>query len=799
VQDLKYAVRTFLQKPGFTLLAIVALALAIGASSAMFSVVNAVILKPLDFDDSENVVVVWESAPKLGFEIFSTAPANFVDWAAQAKSFEAMAAIQGTQFTLTGFEAAERVPGLLVSADFFKLVRTHAFIGRTLQPEDAVPGKNKVVVVSYGFWNRRLGKDVSATSKKLQLGGESYDIVGVMPERFRYPAFTPDIWAPLDLTGEQPRGGHFVITLGRLKPGASLESAGAEMKTIAAALAKAYPRTNENWTTKVVNLHADIIKDLQQSLYILFGAVGFVLLIACANVANLLLARGADRAREIAVRTAMGAQRGRVIRQLLTESVLLSMVGGVAGIGFAYVALSTVVAMAPPNLPRIHETTIDRTVLGFSLLISLVTGIVFGIVPALQISTANLTDALKEATRGSSARRYWTRHLLVIAEVALTIVVLIGAGLMIRSLGNLSGVNPGFDPQHVLTAQFNLPAVRYKTGEEQIAFIDRVLDRISALPGVTQVGTNSFLPLAGGGFVISYTIQGRPPIRPQDEPSASMRFISPNYFAAIKAPVIQGRGFTSQDRQNSPLVIIVNEAFVRREFPHEDPINKQMSIGYGNGQGNPPRTIVGVVKDMKINSVGEEVEPQYYVPFAQLPFSNVALAVRTSGDPAQLTAALRNVMKELDPDIAVFNLRPFEEVISTSLSQSRFNAGLLGAFAGIAMFLACFGVYGVMSYSVNQRTRELGIRMALGQERSSVLKMIIMQALGLSGIGVLCGLIGAAVLTRLMRTMLFGVDPADPQTFILVAVSLVIVAVGAGYLPARRATQVDPLVALRHE
>ncbi len=800
MQDLKYAIRTLLQKPGFTIVAIVALALAIGASSAMFSVVNAVILKPLNFDDSERVAIVWESAPKLNFDIFTTSPANFVDWAAQAKSFETMAAYQRTQFTLTGFEAAERVPGALVSADYFKLVRTPAFIGRTLLPEDAVKGKDKVAVVSYGFWNRRLGKDASALGQKLILGGETYDLVGVMPERFMYPSNT-DIWAPMDLSGTQPRGAHFLVTLGRLKEGVSIESAAVEMKKIAGDLEQAHLDTNGGWTTKVVNLHDDLIKDLRQSLYILLGAVGFVLLIACANVANLLLARGADRAREMAVRTAMGAQRGRVIRQLLTESIILALIGGIAGIAFAYIALSTFVSMAPPNLPRIQETTLDRTVLGFSLLISVATGIAFGIVPALQVSRTNLSETLKEATRGSStgAGRHRIRQFLVVAEVALTIVVLIGAGLMIQSVGKLLGVNPGFDPQHVLTAQFNLPSVRYKTDEAQVAFMDRVLERVSALPGVTQAGSNNSLPLSGGSFMISYTVQGRPPIPSQDEPSAAMRFISPNYFAAIKAPIVQGRPFTAQDRLNSPPVIIINEALVRREFPHEDPIGKQMVIGYDNGSDHPARTIVGVVKDIKITSISGEAEPQYYVPFAQLAFSGISLAIRTAGDPAQLTSTLRNTMKELDPDLAVFNIRPYEEIISTSISQSRFNATLLASFAGIAMFLACFGVYGVMSYSVNQRTHEIGIRMALGQERSSVLKMILRQALVMSGIGVACGIIGAIALTRLMRTMLFNVDPADPRTFIVVALSLVVVAVCAGYLPARRATRVDPLIALRYE
>jgi putative ABC transport system permease protein len=800
-QDIKYGFRTLLQRPGFTFVAIVALALAIGASSAMFSVVNAVILKPLNFDDSENVAIIWESAPKLNFDIFTVSPANFFDWHNQAQSFEALAAYQRTQFTLTGFEAAERVPGAQVSADYFRLVKTPALVGRTLLPEEAAQGKDKVAVVSYGFWKQRFGADRAAVGRALMLNGESYTIVGVMPERFMYPTNT-EIWTPMEINPTQGRGGHYLVAIGRLKPGVSMESASAEMKTIAANLEKAYPQTNDGWTTKLVNLHEEMIKDIRQSLYILLGAVGFVLLIACANVANLLLARGSDRSREMAVRTAMGASRVRIVRQLLTESVLLSFAGGTGGMALAYGVLSVLVRMAPPNLPRIQEATVDPTVLAFTVLVSLATGLGFGIFPAFQISRTNIHDALKEAARGSSTgiERHRVRNLLVVAEVALTIIVLIGAGLMIQSLGKLTGVNPGYDPQDVLTAQFNMPGVRYPNPEAQNAFMDRMRQRLSALPGATDVGTVSLLPLSGGSMVITYTIDdGRPPIPPQDQPSAAIRFITPGYFQALRVPMVKGRDFTEQDRAGTPQVVIINEALAHREFPNQDPLGKKMQIGYGNGNTPTAPNIVGVVKDMKITNIRGEAEPQYYLPFAQLPFSSVALTIRTSGSPSQLGNTLRSTMKELDPDIALFNIRPFEDVIATSISQARFNATLLSTFAAVALLLAAVGVYGVMAYSVTQRTHEIGIRLALGQDRGSIMKMILGRALLMAGIGVVAGIVGALELTRLMESMLFRVKASDPWTFAGVALALVFVAIVASYLPARRATRVDPMIALRYE
>jgi len=802
LKDLRYGIRTLIQKPGFTIVAIIALALAIGSSSAMFSVVNAVILKPLNFDDSQDVVIIWESAPKLNFDIFTASPPNFHDWRVQAKSFDHMAAYQRTQFTLTGMDAAERVPGAFVSSDYFPLVKTPAMIGRTLLPEEAAAGKDKVVVLSYGFWNRRLGADPEVAGRKLMLNGEPYNIVGVMPERFMYPANT-ELWAPLIVNPTQGRGAHFLVALGRLKSGVSMETAAAEMKTIASDLEKQHPNSNDGWTTKVFNLHDDIIKDLRQSLYILLGAVGFVLLIACANVANLLLARGADRSREMAVRTAMGASRFRIIRQLLTESVLLSLAGGILGIVLAYLALSTFVAMAPQNLPRIQEATMDRTVLAFAVLISLLTGIGFGVFPAFQISRTNLNDSLKEATRGTSGgtERHRIRNLLVVAEVALTIVVLIGAGLMLQSLSKLMGVNPGFDSHNVLTAQFNLPRVRYPNNAAQTAFMDRMLERLSTLPGVSKLGTVSSLPLGGGSMVITYTIVGKPPVLPQNQPSAAIRFITPSYFSSLKVPMAQGREFTDQDRAGAAPVIIINEALARREFPGEDPLGRQMQIGYGNtaADGNLQRTIVGVVKDMKITSIRGEAEPQYYLPYAQMPFSSVAITMRTAGDPGQLASLLRSEMKNLDADIALFALRPFQEVVATSISQARFNSVLLATFAGIALLLASVGVYGVMAYSVNQRTHEIGIRMALGQRRSSVLRMVLGQAMLMAAIGIVIGVAGAYALTHVMTTMLYNVTPTDPITFIGVSLILVAVAAAASYLPAHRATRVDPMIALRYE
>ena len=802
LQDIRYGFRTLFQKPSFTIAAILALGLAIGSSSAMFSVVNAVILKPLNFDDSENVVIIWESAPRLNFDTFTASPANFVDWRTQAKSFEYMAAYQRSQFTLTGTnDAAERVPGALVSSDYFKLMKTPAFLGRTLLPEEAAPGKDKVVLVSYGFWNRRLGADREVVGRQLVLNGEPYNIVGVMPDRFMYPTNT-ELWAPTDINVNQGRGGHYLVAIGRLKAGVTIDTATTEMKKISGDLSRAYPDSNDGWTTKVINLHDDIISGVRQSLYILLGAVGFVLLIACANVANLLLARGTDRNKEIAVRTAMGASRGRIMRQLLTESVILAIAGGVLGIILAYVALGTLVSMAPPTLPRVQETVMDRTVLAFAVALSLLTGVAFGILPAFQVSKTGLGDSLKDATRGSSggSERHRVRRLLVVSEIALTIIVLVGAGLMLQSLGKLAGVDVGFNPKNVLTAQFNLSRIRYGTPEAQMALMDRVMERLSSLPGVTNAATTSALPLGGGSMVITYQIAGRS-VPPQDQPSAAIRFITPNYFKALQVPMVKGREFTDQDRATSPAVILINEALARREFPNEDPLGKQMLVGYGNSSddGQTPRTIIGVVKDMRIISVRGNPEPQYYLPLGQMPFPNLAVALRTTGQPGSLASAVKNEMKNLDADIALFNVRPFEEVVAASIGQARFNASLLATFAGVALLLASVGVYGVMAYSVNQRTHEIGIRMALGQRRTSVLSMILREALILTGIGLVIGIIGAFALTRVMETMLFNVDPTDPVTFLEVSLVLIVVAALAGYFPARRATRVDPMIALRYE
>jgi putative ABC transport system permease protein len=801
MNDVRYGVRSLLQRPGFTLVAVVALGLAIGATSAMFSVVNSVILKPLHFDDSNNVTIVWESAPKLNFSTFTVSPANFVDWHAQAKSFETMAVYSRTQFTLTGQEAAERIPGAQVSADYFKLVKTPPLIGRTFSPDETQPGKDKVVVVSYGFWNRRMGAKASAVGSALMLNGEPYTVVGVMPQRFMYPS-NSEIWAPIDVNISQGRGGHYLVALGRLRPGVAVETADAEMKKIAADLAKTYPPTNDGWTALVVNLQDDIVGDIRQSLYILLAAVGFVLLIACANVANLLLARGADRAKEMAVRTAIGASRGRIVRQLLTESVILSLLGGVLGIGLAYAALSAFVSMAPATLPRIQETTLDLTVLLFTIIVALTTGVGFGLFPAFQVTRTNLHDALKESSRGSSsgAERHRVRNLLVAGEVALTIVVLIGAGLLMQSLGKLIGVNPGFNPQNVLTAQFNLPRVTYATDEAQFSFMNRMLERFAALPGVTRLGTISTLPLSGGSMMISYDIGGRAPRPPQEQPSGHIRFISPEYFETIQAPIVKGRNFTAQDRANSPRVVIINESLARREFPNGDPLGKQMIIGYGDNT-KPQQTpvIVGVVRDMRIISVGGEVEPQYYLPVTQIPFSSVALALRTAGSPTQVSAALREAMKDLDPSIALYGVRAFEDVVAMSMAQTRFNATLLGTFAAVALLLASVGVYGVMAYSVNQRRHEIGIRLALGQTRSSILSMILRQGLQLAAAGAVIGIAGALALTRFLKTMLFNVNPTDLMTYAAVVAVLAAVAAGASLVPARRATRVDPVIALRSE
>ena len=796
IQDLHFALRTLRQRPAVTVVAIIALGLAIGSTTAMFSVVNAVLLKPLNFDDPERVVIIWESNPKAGLEIFTASPANFLDWQNQNTVFAGISAYNAGAATLTGIDGtAERVTRATVSDQFFQVVRTPAQLGRTLLREDAEEGKDVVAVISHGYWINRFGGDASVLGRNILLDGRSFLIVGVMPESFMYPANT-DIWIPLRLAGSTVRGGHTLQTIARLKDGVTVETARAEMKTIAGRLEKEYPETNENWTTLVFDLRQFIVRDLRGTLLVLMGAVGFVLLIACANVANLLLARASDRMKEIAVRTALGAGRLRVLRQLLTENIVLALAGGALGIVLAWIGLRALLSMAPANLPRLNETELNAPVLAFTILLSMLTGIVFGIFPALHLSRGNVGETLKDATRGSSggAERHRLRSLLVVSEIALTIVVTAGAGLMIQSLNQLQGVDPGFNPKNILTVQLNLPSPRY--GPQEIPpFLDRLLERVAALPGVTHAATTSQLPLTGPGATLIYAIDGRAPAAIQDWPNAQIRWVTPELFQTLQITLLQGREFTPQDGSTASPVVIINEALARRAFPGEEALGKRVIMA----PNAPPKEIVGIVRNTQEVNLSETQRALIYLPILQNPNPNIRLVVKARRDLAGLANPIRREVASLDKDLATFNIRTMEEVVGFSLAQTRFTSTLLGIFAVVALILAAVGIYGVMSYSVNQRTHEFGIRMALGAERRDVLNMVLRNALFLSALGAVVGTAGAFALTRLLAGMLFQVNPADPVTLGAVALFLIVVAIIASTIPAHRATKIDPMIALRYE
>jgi predicted permease len=797
VQDLRFAVRTLFQRPAVTIAAIVALGLAIGSTTAIFSVVNAILLKPLSFDEPDRVAILWESNPGRGLDIFTASPANFLDWEKQNTVFDSLSAYSAGSVTVTGVEeSAERIQRAVVSEQFFKVVRTPAHLGRTLLPEDSEKGKDVVAVLSHGYWQKRFGGDPAAVGKNIILDGRSFSIVGVMPGGFMYPNDI-DVWVPLVIAGSTVRGAHNLQTIGRLKDGISFQQSDTEMKTIAGRLATEYPQTNKDWTIKVFNVHEWIVRDMRATLFVLLGAVGFVLLIACANVANLLLARGSDRMKEIAVRMSLGAGRIRVLRQLLTENIVLAMAGGVFGVLLAWVGLRALLSIAPTNLPRLSETELNLPVMLFTLTLSVVTGILFGTFPAMYMLRRNLSEHLKDTTRGSTegAERHRLRSLLVAAEIALTIVVTVGAGLMMQSLNRLHGVDPGFDPENVLTVQFNLPAAKYPP-DSFPRFADQLLERVHSLPGVTSAASTTTLPLTGAGSTLIYGIEGKLPVTIPEWPNAQIRWVTPKLFETLGIALVQGRDFTSQDRNPAPRVVIINEALARRSFPGESAIGKRIVVG---GTNAPPAEIVGIVRNTLEVDLQETQRALIYLPVLQVPNPNIRLVVKSQTDLTALAGPIRREIAALDKDLATFNIRTMEEVVGLSVARTRFTTTLLGIFAGVAMILASVGVYSVMAYQVSQRTKELGIRMALGADRKDVLKMILRSAVLLSCGGAVLGIVGSFAVTRLLKDMLFQVNPADPVVLGAVTLLLVIVAIGASLVPARRATRIDPMIAIRYE
>ncbi|MBA3714399.1 MAG: ABC transporter permease [Pyrinomonadaceae bacterium] len=802
-QDLHYGLRMLAKNPGFTIVAVVALALGIGANSAIFSVVNTVLLRPLPYKDPDRLMMVWEDDAKGGFPRDTPAAANYIDWRDQNQVFEGMAAIANESFNMTGAGEPERIDGRRVSANLFSLLGVEPLMGRAFTPEEDQPGSNRVVIMSHGLWQLRFGSETKIIGSSLTLNGESFAVVGVMPPHFQFPSRDDELWVPIAFSSQEAtnRGRHYLQVIARTKPGVTVEQAQAEMNTIAARLQQQYPDSNTELGATVTPLHEHVVGDIKPALLVLWGAVGFVLLVACANVANLLLARAAVRQKEIAVRVALGASRPRLIRQFLTESMLLAVLGGIVGLLLSLWGVNLLKAFIPENISQAQAVAIDGRALSFTILVSLLTGLVFGLAPATQTSNFNLNETLKEGGRDSAtgSRGHRIRGLLVITEVAVSLVLLIGAGLLINSFLRLLNVDPGFRADKLLTMRVVLPELKYPDQTRRTAFYTELVSRIETLPGVQSAAVTNWIPLVLQGDSQGISIEGRPDPGPGKNPIVVTRVVSPHYFNTMGIQLLRGRQFGEQDRVDAPRVVVVSQEMARRFWSGEDPLGKRIKTG-GVNSPSPWMEIVGVAKDVRQVKLDADPKPQMYVPYAQPVFFQPShLVVRTDVEPRSLATTVRRTVWGIDKDQPVSNISTMEDVLSESLARQRFSMLLLGIFAAVALVLAAVGIYGVMSYSVAQRTHEIGIRMALGAQASDVLKLAIGGGLKLVTIGIVIGLVAAYVLTRVMSSLLFGVTATDPLTFIGVSVSLVIVALMACFVPARRATKVDPLIALRYE
>lgn len=810
LQDLRYGVRMLLKAPSFSIVATIALALGIGANTAIFSVVNAVLLRPLPFTNAEQLMIVGETDSVRGQRLGAASYPNFSDWREQNHVFERMASYHNSDFIMTGRGESTRLQGAVVNADLFPLLGVTPMLGRGFLPDEDKPGDTgRVVVLSQELFQKRFGSDPNVVGQSVLLDGKNYTVVGVMPQAFQFPVQNDpvELWTTvaIDREGKEPvtdaRGAHYINVIARLKPGVSKEQAQAEMTSIGARLEQQYPDKNLHRGVAIDSALDALVGDIRPALLILLGAVGCVLLIACANVANLLLARAMSRHKEMAIRSALGASRARVVRQLLTESVLLSLAGGALGLVLAVWWSDLLVALGKQNIPRALQVGLDWRVLGFTMVVSLLTGVVFGLVPALHSSKTQLTETLKEGARGGSgegARRNRVRSVLVVGELAIAVVLLVGAGLLIQSLWRLRQVSPGFNSQNLLTFVVGIPEVKYPTANQSQFYRD-LIARIEALPGVTSASAIIPLPLSGDRFGISFEIEGRP-VAAGDHPSADFFAIGPGYFKTMGIALRKGRDFTQRDDRQAPGVIIVNEAFARKHFPNEDPIAKRIRPGIAPDQDEPSmREIVGLVADVRNRNLSSELRPGYFLPTAQMPFNEMTVVVRTTNDPHSLITAMQREVTAMDKELPVFNIKTMDEYIAASVAAPRFNTTLLAIFAAVALVLTIVGLYGVMSYSVAQRTNEIGIRMALGAQTRDVLRLIVSQGFKLVVLGLAIGLLGAFALTRVIASLLFGVTTKDPLTFAAVAILLAVVALLACYIPARRASRVDPMEALRYE
>ena len=795
-QDLRYGARMLLKKPGFTLIVVITLALGIGANTAIFSVVNAVLLRPLPYEESERLAVLYETNPQQGRDQMSVSYPTFNDWRAQSQSFEQLAAFRSGGMILTGKEEPSRVQVMLASADLFALLRVKPQRGRTFLPEEDKAGGAPVVVISHAFWQRQFGGDEKAVGQQITLDGKSNTVIGVMPPGFALGDEQTEVWLALGIIADrmQNRAVHTLTVLGRLKSGVTLPQAQTELAAISNRIQQQNPAADPGHSAQVMSSYEAMTKQVRPALLVLLVAVGFLLLIACANVGNLLLARAESRQKEIAIRTALGAGRGRIVRQLLTESLLLSVIGGGIGLLLAVWGLDALTGSLPDDLPRAKEIGIDRMVLAFTGALSLLTGLIFGIVPALTATKPALNETLKEGGRTSAAfGRGRVRSALIVAEVALSVALLVGAGLLIKSFWRLMQVNPGFQTERLMTMNVTLLGDKYKETPQVISFFRELPARLEALPGVKAVSAVSTLPINGGDGNGNLTIEGRTFASGQT-PAASYRRILPNYFSAMGIPLKQGREFDERDT-GVEKVVIINESMARRFWPDGDAVGKRIKVG--PPENEPWLTIVGVTGDVKNIGLEADARLATYEPHPQRPWTTMNLAIRTESDPLSLAASVRSTLREMDKELLIRNVSTMEERIRLSVSSRRFNMLLLAVFAALALLLAGVGVYGLMSYTVTQRTHEIGVRMALGAQGTEVLKLIVGQGLKLALFGAGAGLLAAFALTRWMTDLLFGVRPEDLWTYGAVAVLLLMVALLACWIPARRATKVDPMIALR--
>jgi putative ABC transport system permease protein len=807
LQDIRYAIRLCARTPGFTTAAILALAIGIGANTAIFTIVNAVLIERLPFRDPDRLVVVWEESVRRPGRPNTISPANYLQWQERNDVFEQMASFYEWRANLTGQANPEEIAAQDVTSNFFATLGVAPLLGRSFTPDEGPQGHDRVVILSHALWLRRFGGDRRILGKSIQLNSRPFTVIGVMPPDVKLllkagslVGKMPELWTPFAY-GEamrQPRG-RYALAIARLKPGVSLTRAQAQMSTIAAALATEWRDFDTGWDVRLVPIHDELGGELRRPLLVLMGAVAFVLLIACANVANLLLARGAAREREIAVRLALGAPRGRLVRQLLTESLVLGLLGGAAGLVVADWGLAFLLAISPVDLTDVGHVRLSYPVLAFTAAVAVLTAVISGFAPAFESSRVAVQDSLKDGSRqvGIGVRHRRLRYALVMSEIALAVVLLTGAGLLMRTFASMRAIDPGFDTRNVLTMRVSLPLAKYTDDPQRLRFFDQAVARIARVPGVQSAGAISFLPFASLGAATGFTIVGQPPPAPGQMPVIDVRVCDNGFFTTMHVPLIRGRLFTEREQHEKSNVVIVNETVARQHFPDVDPIGKQLVIEMSDDP--PPTTIVGVVGDVRYADLVTQPRAMSYWPHPQLAYSAMTFTVRTASDPLAFASVVEDAIQSIDKDQPVAEVRTMDQWVARSLGQARFNALLLALFAGVALLLASLGIYGVMSYAVSQRTPEIGVRLALGADQRAILWLIVGNGVALAAGGLAIGMALAFALTRTMSALLYETSGADPLTFGAVLITLGAVAVVASYLPARRAAQITPVEALRYQ